>query len=626
MIRKLFLIFVCMWLLCGCASATDYYVSPTGDDSNDGLTAETPKLSLGISASLTAGDTLNLMPGTHTVGKLRLNTTAGTAANHITITGDSGAIVDAMGGYGVEIKKYGVALGYYDISGFEIKNGTDGFYIEAPSGIAGTNITHDINIHDMTIHDVEQGFDIREIGTVHQDVYNITISNCDIYDFDNSGVYSHGTKNAYIHDNHIYNSTVSGAILLGVGYTLYDSTVENNTIENVLGNAGFYSISGSADTYNVTVNNNTIRDNQGRGIRFDYRAYDMEINNNTVTNMSYALNLYPDTHSTTRNNTFTDCVFQIVGEDEANLYDNTLTRCIVYCSGSAEGIGSMLWKGNTLEDSQLSIYGHENSLIENNIFKNYNGNTLLLYTGNTAYNVTNLTIKNNVFYNVTKGVYLGSEDLIGGSIRNNIFADVTNAVDNTPGLAVSTTVEYNCVYDNSSEGFVNIADSNSVFEPILFIDAGTDFRIKYASPCKDAGKPTDAYSLEPENNGDRIDIGAYGNTINAPYLPTAAFTANNTSATAPKDIIFSDASTGGVISSWSWDLTGDTIEDSTDQNPAWTYDTDGSYDVSLTVTNEFGSDTELKEDYIVLTNPYVAPIILTTVAAALLFMRARRRW
>ncbi|MDD2262067.1 MAG: hypothetical protein PHW20_07370 [Clostridia bacterium] len=39
MIKKLFLIFIGMLLLCGCASATDYYVSPTGDDSNDGLAA-----------------------------------------------------------------------------------------------------------------------------------------------------------------------------------------------------------------------------------------------------------------------------------------------------------------------------------------------------------------------------------------------------------------------------------------------------------------------------------------------------------------------------------------------------------------------------------------------------------
>jgi PKD repeat protein len=623
--RKIIIFLVLFLLSCGLAGATDYYVSPTGDDANDGLSAETPKLSMDLSYTLTPGDTLHLAAGTHTVGKLKFNTTAGNATHHISIVGDTGAIVDAMGGYGVEIKKYGVALGYYDIYNFEITNGTDGFYIEAPSGIAGTNITHDITVHDMNIHDVGQGFDIREIGTVHQDVYNLTIYNCTIYDFDNSGIYSQGTKNAYIHNNYIANSTVSGAILLGVGYTLYDSTVENNTIENVLGNAGFYSISGSADTYNVTVKNNTIRHNQGRGIRFDYRAYDMKINNNNVTNMSYALNLYPDTHSTARNNTFTDCGFQIVGEDEANLYDNTLTKCTVLCSGGAEGIGSMLWKNNTLDNSQLSVYGHENTLLENNIVKNYAGNAIQLYTSNTAYNVTNLTIKNNVFYNVTKGVYLGSEDLIGGSIRNNIFADVTNAVDNTLGLAVNTTVEYNCVIENASDAFVNIPSTNSIFAPVLFLSEN-DFRIKYASPCKDAGKPTDDYTLEPENNGDRIDIGAYGNTVNAPYLPTAAFTANNTSATAPKDVLFYDNSTGGLISSWSWDFNGDTTEDSTDQNPVYSYASDGTYTVSLTVENEFGSDTETKTGYIVLDNPPYVPIILTTVAAAILFMRARRRW
>jgi len=39
---------------------------------------------------------------------------------------------------------------------------------------------------------------------------------------------------------------------------------------------------------------------------------------------------------------------------------------------------------------------------------------------------------------------------------------------------------------------------------------------------------------------------------------------------------------------WEWDLDGDYITDSTDRNPTWTYDEEGEYDVTLTVTDSQG--------------------------------------
>lgn len=39
---------------------------------------------------------------------------------------------------------------------------------------------------------------------------------------------------------------------------------------------------------------------------------------------------------------------------------------------------------------------------------------------------------------------------------------------------------------------------------------------------------------------------------------------------------------------WEWDLDGDYITDSTDRNPTWTYDEEGEYDITLTVTDSFG--------------------------------------
>lgn len=76
----------------------------------------------------------------------------------------------------------------------------------------------------------------------------------------------------------------------------------------------------------------------------------------------------------------------------------------------------------------------------------------------------------------------------------------------------------------------------------------------------------------------------------------AEFNCSPTSGPAPLEVTCTDASTGD-ITSWAWDFGDGTT--STDQNPpAHTYNADGSYTVSLTVTGANGSDTETRANYI----------------------------
>ncbi|MDO9577476.1 MAG: PKD domain-containing protein [Candidatus Cloacimonadales bacterium] len=65
----------------------------------------------------------------------------------------------------------------------------------------------------------------------------------------------------------------------------------------------------------------------------------------------------------------------------------------------------------------------------------------------------------------------------------------------------------------------------------------------------------------------------------------------------PVIISFEDL-TEGIIDSWEWDLDGDGNIDSYEQNPEWTYNEIGWYDISLTVTNSFDSQTLTKENFI----------------------------
>jgi PKD repeat protein len=79
--------------------------------------------------------------------------------------------------------------------------------------------------------------------------------------------------------------------------------------------------------------------------------------------------------------------------------------------------------------------------------------------------------------------------------------------------------------------------------------------------------------------------------INAGARPKADFTADERVGTAPFTVQFTDLSTGNPTT-WSWDF-GDGGT-STEQNPSHVYKNEGAYDVTLTVTNAFGTSTEKK--------------------------------
>ncbi len=72
--------------------------------------------------------------------------------------------------------------------------------------------------------------------------------------------------------------------------------------------------------------------------------------------------------------------------------------------------------------------------------------------------------------------------------------------------------------------------------------------------------------------------------------PTADFSYSIDNLT----VSFSDGSSDsdGSIDSWSWDFDGDGTEDETVQNPSFTYSSGGSYDVTLTVTDDDGLTDE----------------------------------
>lgn len=94
-------------------------------------------------------------------------------------------------------------------------------------------------------------------------------------------------------------------------------------------------------------------------------------------------------------------------------------------------------------------------------------------------------------------------------------------------------------------------------------------------------------------------------TVTPPQPPVAEFTAGNTNPYVGNNVTFTDLSTNNPTT-WSWTFEGGTPGTSTDQDPVVTYNTVGTYTVTLLASNTAGSDTETKTGYIIVTD---APLV-----------------
>jgi uncharacterized protein (TIGR02145 family) len=102
-----------------------------------------------------------------------------------------------------------------------------------------------------------------------------------------------------------------------------------------------------------------------------------------------------------------------------------------------------------------------------------------------------------------------------------------------------------------------------------------------------------AYAIDRNGTvfGDTLDFTTAG------ISPVAAFTGTPTTLSAGNSVQFDDQSTN-TPTAWSWNF-GDGGT-STLQNPSHTYLIAGTYTVALTASNSFGSDDEIKSDYIIV--------------------------
>jgi len=180
-------------------------------------------------------------------------------------------------------------------------------------------------------------------------------------------------------------------------------------------------------------------------------------------------------------------------------------------------------------------------------------------------------------------------------VSNDYGADTLTKTDY---ISVGSTPTANFTSDTS-----NIAEGKKINFEDLSSGAIDTWSWKFGDGnTSNDQNPSHTYSTEGNYTVELIVSNDYGadtltktDYIAVGSAPTAEFTSDTANIAEGEMINFEDQSSG-AIDTWSWKL-GDGNTSST-QNPSHTYSSAGTYTVELTVSNDYGGDTETKTNYI----------------------------
>ena len=343
---------------------------------------------------------------------------------------------------------------------------------------------------------------------------------------------------------------------------------------------GYYNVIYFLYTSNVTVHDMYMHDGHGDGLRIKYSS-NIKFYNNTIDKLGHdGLFAIECSNVEAWNNRITcrtNSALRVWNTNNVKFHDNFIDS---FYHWSAGGPGIQVERSSG-DMNNIKIYdnvitntygpgiwligtagAYDKSLssvhIYHNIFYDSGTNPSIEWVGGVlGSGFHNVLVENNVFDGVHNAavVNMYSTDTNAGpsgtgfttTVRNNIIVNTVPRTKNSAGtgygvinhLPSSHTIvlENNCLYNNAAGNYKNVKSTTDIYADPLFAGqslhdyhlksvAGHWFGTKWvkdsvSSPCIDAGNPSSDYSKEPEDNGNRINIGRYGNTIYASLSGTA---------------------------------------------------------------------------------------------------------
>jgi PKD repeat protein len=234
--------------------------------------------------------------------------------------------------------------------------------------------------------------------------------------------------------------------------------------------------------------------------------------------------------------------------------------------------------------------------------KAYAGSEVTTY-GTVSGGYTNTFASDNVYEVLTEALSTGHPVKVTSQLEHRWTLNVPSGTNPTfylEAYRTNNTDGDNFVFEYSTDG--------AAYNGLLTLASATEQVYSVGLPAGTSGtvyvRVTDTNRSWGNTSLDAVYVDEmYIEVETTPGPPVADFTADDTSGDAPHTVNFTDLSTGNPTS-WDWDF-GDGVGTSTEKNPSYTYNDVGTYTVTLTATNAYGSDTEQKVDYITVTEPGV---------------------
>lgn len=165
----------------------------------------------------------------------------------------------------------------------------------------------------------------------------------------------------------------------------------------------------------------------------------------------------------------------------------------------------------------------------------------------------------------------------GQSLQADFTSDIREVIAGNAVNFTNTTTGYQATREWTFEGG-NPATSSDENPRVMYSTPGTyAVKLKVTNACNENEKVETAYITVTE-----------AQTIEAPVADFGFVVSQQENGFA---VQFNDLSTN-LPTSWSWTFEGGEPATSNDQNPQVTYASEGDFRVTLTVTNEAGSDTK----------------------------------